>query len=205
MYPPQESPVPHVTKALRDIDLGRGVVGLELGFGQRIGMTVAQLQELVDALPEVDLVDATPVLQTVRMLKSDSEVDRLERACRLSEDGVKHGWEQLRPGMTERELVAKMAAHMFEAGSEVGTKPILLAIMAGDRWSLSNGVPSDYPILNGDLVLVDGGATFRGYVCDFMRQAVLGEATPLQRRWFDALVEIQRRGHRRRPPGRGRP
>jgi Xaa-Pro aminopeptidase len=126
------------------------------------------------------------------MLKSDDELDRLTRASAISEAGVRAGWEALREGQTEREIVRNMAVRMYEAGAEVGTKPTFLGILAGDRWRMANAVASDYRIKLGDLILIDGGATYRGYTCDFIRQASVGPLTEPQRRWFDAVIEANR-------------
>jgi Xaa-Pro aminopeptidase len=188
MYPAQEPPVPYIVQALRDRHLDRGRIGIELGFGYRLGMNQEQFQQLVELLPDVEFVDATPIMQAVRMLKSDAEVDRLLRAAEISEAGVRAGWEALRPGLTEREILAIMGSKMYAEGAEVGTKPSFFGILAGDRWRLANAVASDYAVKPGDIILVDGGASYRGYTADFIRQASIGRPTPAQKEWFDAAV-----------------
>lgn len=189
IYPAQEPPVPHIVGALRERGLDRGRIGVELGFGQRLGMNQDQFYQLVHELPDVQFVDATPLMQAVRMLKSDAEVDRLAHACAISEAGTEAGWRVLMPGMTEREILAVMGSAMYARGAEMGTKPTYLAILAGERWRLSNAVASDYAVKNGDLILVDGGATYRGYTCDYIRQAAVGHPTQQQQDWFEAVVE----------------
>jgi Xaa-Pro aminopeptidase len=191
-FPPQDPPMPFVARAVEERGLAHGRIGLELGFGQRLGMNQQQLNELVTLLPQVEFVDATPFTQAVRMLKSQSEIERLERASAITEAGVRAGWEELREGQTERDIVRIMAARMYELGAEFGTKPSFVGILAGDRWRLANAVASDYRVKKGDLVLVDGGATFRGYVCDFIRQASLGPLTRAQVDWFDRVIEATR-------------
>lgn len=188
-FPPQESPIEYIADALRDAGLGRARIGLELGFGQRLGMNQQQFHELQVALPDVEFVDVTPLTQAVRMLKSAPEVERIARACAISCAGVRAGWESLREGVSERELLSTMASEMFRAGAEVGTKPAFFGIQAGERWWLSNAVASDYRVKRGDMVLVDGGATFRGYTCDFIRQASLGPLSSAQQEWFELMVE----------------
>jgi Xaa-Pro aminopeptidase len=189
IYPAQEPPISYVVGALKERGLGKRRIGLELGFGQRLGMNQEQFHQLVQAMPEVEFVDATPIFQAVRMLKTPAEIERLAMACKISEAGTEAGWRALRSGMTEREILSVMAAKMYELGAEVGTKPSFFGILAGDRWRLANGVASEYRIGPGDLILIDGGATYRGYVCDFIRQACLGRPSSQQLRWFDAVVK----------------
>jgi Xaa-Pro dipeptidase len=152
-------------------------------------MNHEQLRELERLLPNAEIVDATPLMQTVRMLKSAAEIGRLERAAEISAIGVEAGWRALRPAMTEREILQVIGAAMFAAGAEVGTKPSFFGILAGDRWHLANAVASDYGVQQGDFVLVDGGASYRGYVCDFIRQASLGEPSQERRRWYTATLK----------------
>lgn len=188
-FPPQEPPIPAIVGELRRRGLDRGRIGIELGFGQRLGMNQEQLSELVELLPDAEIVDATPLMEAVRMLKSEAEIDRLERAAQMTLAGIEAGWRALRPGMTERDVVGTMASSMFAQGAEVASKGVQLGIMAGERWRLSNAVPSDYVLKQGDLALVDGGASYRGYMCDLIRQAKLGPLTDEQRRWFDAALQ----------------
>lgn len=188
-YPPALAPIDHLVAELQKRDLHKGRLGIELGFGQRLGMNQMQFQSLLAALPDATFADATPLMEAVRMLKSELEIERIARACEITCAGVEAGWRNLREGMSERELAAVMAAAMFQSGAEVGTKPSLFGTLAGERWRLANAVPSDYQVRRGDLILVDGGASFRGYVCDLIRQASLGPPTQAQREWFGITVD----------------
>lgn len=189
VYHAQESPIGYLVEALKARGLTRGRIGIELGFGQRLGMNQEQLHALVEALPEVEFVDATPLYQAVRMLKSELEIERLARACEISTTGVEAGWRALRPGISERELLSVVATTMFQHGAEVGTRPAFFGILAGPRWGYANSAASDYQIQPGDFVLVDGGAPYRGYSCDFIRLACVGEPTAQQRDWAVAAIE----------------
>lgn len=189
VYHAQESPIGYIVAALEERGLTKGRIGIELGFGQRLGMNQEQLHTLVEALPDVEFVDATPLCQAVRMIKSGAEIERLAKAAEISTAGVESGWRALRPGVSERELLAVMATSMFEHGAEVGTKPAFFGILSGPRWGYANSAASDYAVQSGDFVLVDGGATYRGYVCDFIRLACVGTPTEQQRDWAAAAIE----------------
>jgi Xaa-Pro aminopeptidase len=187
-FPPQEPPVAFIVRELEARGLVKGRIGIELGFGQRTGMSYHQLHELSELLPHAEIVDATPLMQSVRMLKSPEEISRLRRAAEISASGVETAWRSLQQGQTESEILQAIAAAVFAEGAEMGTKPSFFAVIAGDRWQLSNAVASDYAIRTGDSVVVDGGASYRGYACDFIRHASLGEPTAEHRRWYDAAV-----------------
>jgi Xaa-Pro dipeptidase len=187
-FPPQQPPVEFIVRELEHRGLARSRVGIELGFGQRIGMSYHQLHELAERLPEAEIVDATPLMQAVRMLKSSEEIRRLRRAAEISAHGVQAAWSSLQEGQTEHEILHAIAEAVFAEGAELGTKSSFFAVIAGDRWQLSNAVASDYRIRRGDSIVVDGGASYRGYGCDFIRHASVGEPSSEHRRWFDASV-----------------
>lgn len=191
-YSPQVSPIDFIAQAIRSRGLGKSRLAIELGFGQRLGMNQEQWAELQAALPEVEWVDVTMPVQCVRMLKSQAEIDRLAQSSRISCEGVAAGFRALKVGMTEREILSVMAAEMFRLGAEVGTKPAFFGIQAGDRWMQSNALASDYALKSGDVVLVDGGATYKGYVTDFIRQAAIGPISDAFKETFDVAVECNR-------------
>ena len=189
IYPDQENPIPYIAEALAEKGLD-GKIGTELGFGQRIGMTVNQLEALKTTIAPAELVDATPLTQAVRMIKSPREVDCLRRACAISQAGIKAGYESLVPGMSEKELASVIGSTMYAEGAELGTQPSFFGLNAGpERYKVVNALASEYRIQPGDLVMADCGAVYHGYSTDFIRQACLGEPTAEQRKWFSIAVE----------------
>ena len=190
IYPDQENAVPYSVSALRDKGLAAGRIGMELGFGQRLGMTQNDYAALTSALPDAEVVSATELMQTVRMLKSSAEVDRVRRACEISQLAVREGFSALHEGMTEKELAALLGAAMFREGAELSSRPSFLTVSSyPGRPKMVNSLASDYAISRGDMVMLDGGATYGGYATDFIRQAILGPPSDDQRRWFDISIE----------------
>ncbi len=94
------------------------------------------------------------------------------------------GWHALHIGMTEKELAAVMISTMIQEGAEP-MKTFLCVTSGSQRYQIVNCPPSDYQLKQGDLVMIDGGAAYNGYVTDFIRQACLGQPTTQQQEWFD--------------------
>jgi Xaa-Pro aminopeptidase len=190
IYPDQENPTPTIAEAVKAKGLDRVRIGMELGFGQRLGLHIEGFEELKRALAPAEIVNGTTVTQAVRMLKSSAEVEKIRRACEISQAGVRAGWEELRPGISEKELVRVMGATMFAEGAELGTQPTFLCLAGGpERYRMANALASDYCVAEGDIVFIDGGAVYDGYATDFIRQACLGEPRDDQRRWFEVAIE----------------
>jgi Xaa-Pro aminopeptidase len=79
--------------------------------------------------------------------------------------------------MTEKELMAIMVSTMFREGAEPGIVPSTFAVSTGSRArrGVVNALASDEVIKKGESVFVDLGACYKGYVCDFIRTAFVGE------------------------------
>jgi Xaa-Pro aminopeptidase len=190
IYSDQVDPIPYISECLKGKGFSRANIGAELGFGERLGCTYHQFEELKARLPDAQFVSATRLIQEVRMHKSPAEVECLRKACEISQKGVKAGWEALQPGITERELVSIMVSTMYREGAEAGISPSLYAIRAGRRRNkIGNALPTDTVIQEGDFVVVDGGACYKGYVCDFIRQAFVGNPSKDQLDLFNLTVE----------------
>ncbi len=190
-FSPQVPPIPFAAQMIREIIGDSGKIGIELGFGQRLGMNIEQFTQLQEELPGVEFVDVTPIAETVRMLKSEAEIDRIRKAAEMSTAAVKTTWESLKVGMTERDVAISLGTEMYRGGAEVsGTKQSTWGIMAGKRIRHANAVADDTePLEPGDRILIDGGATYKGYVTDFIRTASFGPVDELTASWYDISHE----------------
>ncbi|MEG0108197.1 MAG: M24 family metallopeptidase, partial [Lachnospiraceae bacterium] len=85
----------------------------------------------------------------------------------------------IKVGVTEKELASKLSHYMVMEGAD--TKPYGGILISGIRTSLLHGIPSNKTIEYGDLVLMDYGCQYKGYLSDMTRTVVVGRATPKQR------------------------
>ncbi|MBF6331386.1 M24 family metallopeptidase [Nocardia transvalensis] len=123
----------------------------------------------LNALP----VSATPVLRQLRMRKDASEVDALRRAGAAIDRVHARVGEWLRPGRTEAEVAADIAAAIVEEGH---TAAAFVIVGSGPNGADPHHAVSDRRIEAGDVVVVDiGGPVAPGYFSDSTRTYVLGE------------------------------
>jgi Xaa-Pro aminopeptidase len=192
-------PVVAIVDALTDLDVAKGRLGLELGYGTRIGMSQADYLHLAGLLDEAELVDNAEAIWALRMIKSPAEIDVLREVCAHTCDAFQVGFEALCGGMTERELAGIMFAEM---ASRTKFRPGFIGIRSGKlKYTMMNVPPFDKPMEPGDLVVVDGGAILKDYWCDMMRMASIGDPSPDQRRFFDVDLAAQRAGMAAVKPG----
>jgi Xaa-Pro aminopeptidase len=153
----------------------------ELGLaGRRIGIEASYLNHrdymrLVDALPKATIEPIDELLEGLRMIKTGNEIERLTRAGRLAERVAYESLERWQPGMTEADLSRTISDKFAAAG---GDKLTMLAVTAGERTPMLNGVATDREIRRSEVVRIDVIGLVDNYYCDVARTAVVGEPAP---------------------------
>ncbi len=149
----------------------------------------AQLQNLA---PGVTCVAERNLGPALRRTKEPSEVALLREAARISDLGMVAAFQAARPGATNRDVAAAAAAVMLKAGCEEAGMQVVsgpgTAYMGTGNWTLE----PRRVIQKGDLVLVDMGILYHGYLGDQTRTALVGEGTALQR----AVIETVQQAYR---------
>jgi Xaa-Pro aminopeptidase len=184
-------PIVAIWQTLEDLELASARIGLELGYGTRVGMSQADFDALRSQLPAMRAVDAAEALWKVRMIKSPAEVECIRRACSATSHAFRAALSSAHEGMTERQL----AGIMFREMAISDYRPGFVMVRSGQlKYRMINVEAFMKPLERGDLVIVDAGATYRDYWTDFMRMGCVGEPTAEQRRFFDCELAAQQAG-----------
>ena len=186
---------------LREIGHGRGyaaliqeVVGDEqlrrVGFEDAY-MTVQDYERYRKAL-SCDLVPATQLLWDLRMVKDDEEIEAMVAAQRIAERALTDILEEIRPGVTEKEIAARLQYLMLHYGaSDMSFDPI---VVSGPNGSLPHGVPSERTIQRGEFVTMDFGCVYQGYCSDMTRTVAVGFATEEMQAVYNTVLSAQKAG-----------
>lgn len=173
--------------------LGQAVT--EMGI-QKMGfedcyMTVAQHLAYAEVLPCV-LEPAQDLLGDLRASKDADEVALMMEAQRITDAAFSEIIKFIKPGMTEREVAAKLVYDMMCMGAnKVSFDPI---VVSGANGSLPHGIPSDKKIENGEFVTMDFGCMYGGYCSDMTRTVAVGEPTEEMRKVYDTVLQAQLAG-----------
>lgn len=188
-----------IADALAELGLAEARLGL-VGF--RTGIFSNTVPHLVvtgldEALPRASIVDVTPLLEQVRLIKSPEEIGMLERAAELSRASIHRLHETAEPGVTELEVVAAMAHEQIRLGGEPNTFNLLCSgPVDGDErvWHLVHGVETQTqrPLREGDLIVTEFHASWGGYLSGAEFSVHLGTPPPqLRRIWEGALACLE--------------
>ncbi len=133
------------------------------------------LQEAADAV----LTPTENVIEKLRSVKTPQEIEYLRAACEIACRAFYRILDDIRVGVTEKELAAKLSSYMVFEGAD--TQPYGNILISGPNTSLLHGIPSDRAIQYGDFVLMDYGCQFNGYMSDMTRTVVVGKASSRQK------------------------
>jgi Xaa-Pro aminopeptidase len=156
------------------------------------GVTWAQQRELASAFAPIELVPAGAVVEELRRVKDDGEVDRIAAACAIADDAFVSLLPRLADGPTEREFALALEFAMRERGAtHMSFDPI---IAAGPNGAMPHSRPSDRRIEAGELVVCDFGCIVDGYCSDMTRTVSVGDPGPDARRLYDLVLASQQAG-----------
>ena len=186
---------------IRETGAGRGygallkeVIGEEnlqqIGFEDAY-MTVQDYRRYSEALP-CELVPATELLWQLRVVKTEEEVAIMESAQRIAERALEEILNEIRPGVSERSIAARIQYLMLSYGAEnMSFDPI---VVSGPNSSLPHGVPGERLIQEGDFVTMDFGCIYHGYCSDMTRTVAVGHATDEMRTIYNTVLTAQLAG-----------
>jgi Xaa-Pro aminopeptidase len=123
---------------------------------------------MYDSLAGHRIVEATFPMERLRLLKRPEELDLLRESSERVVQSMAAVFRQCAPGMTKNDLVAKLRRE--EVGRDLTFEYCL--ITAGRDL---NRAPSDQKLQNGDIMSLDSGGNYHGYIGDLCRMGILGE------------------------------
>ena len=161
-----------------------------LGFDEEY-MTVANHKNYTEKL-KCELKGASKLMTELRTVKDEEEIRRLTKAQRISEKALSEIMDFIKPGVTEKEIAARLQYLMLLYGAEkMSFDPI---VVSGPNGAMPHGVPSDKKVENGEFITMDFGCVADGYCSDMTRTVALGYVTDEMREVYETVLKAQLAG-----------
>jgi Xaa-Pro dipeptidase len=186
-------------------DAFRGAVRA-LGLnGKHIGVEPRQLRLLEfryveTAAPEADYPDASAVLSGLRLRKEQAEVEAMRQAVKIAQSALEATIPLIRIGMSEKELSSALVSQLLKHGSEPEL-PFSPIVTAGPNSAIGHASPTERKLQAGDLLVIDWGAAYAGYVSDLTRTFAVGDVNEEYRRIHKIVQEANAAGRAAAMPG----
>lgn len=176
-----ENPLAAVAAWLGKRGLAKGRIGVEETVRY---FAVDGLQK---AMPDATIVNGAPVVRGCRMHKSVAEIALMQVAADITLAAYRHTAPQVEVGMTPAQIGAIMKAATQALGGQSEFELILL----GEASAYPHGSGKPQAVRDGEVVLMDCGATVHGYQSDISRSFVHGKASARQRQVWDQMRKGQ--------------
>lgn len=205
---------------LSSIGVKLGLNGAKIGVEQElevVGTTYRHAEPIIPAAPWAEmleevfagssLLDATELLQSAKLIKTEYDLERLRVANEIAEKGTTKFLNDLEPGMSEVQISAIIEGTIRNAGAGYKGARLVwaeaeVASGAVNTTKANLLIPStDRVIEEGDLVMVEMATVMDGYYSDLTYMAVAGESNDRQREVHNAVLEAQQAASRQMVPG----
>ena len=131
------------------------------------------------AMPQAEFLNGTCITAGCRMQKSANEIALIQFAMNLTLKVHQSAARILEAGMSTVDVQAFLTAAHLKLGTD-GPPPFRI-VLFGEPTAYPHGVPYPQELREGDMVLIDTGATVDGYFSDITRTYVFGEPSKRQR------------------------
>ncbi len=163
-------------------------LGFEAGH-----ITFSFYRQLTNLLNErqssLKLIPLDGVVEALRIIKEPEELALIARAVAIGDDAFSSVSQNLRAGMTEKEIAWELEKSIREHGSQ--GVPFEVIVASGLNAALPHHQPADRAIKEGEPVLMDIGAKLDGYASDLTRTICLGTPEDKFRRIYDIVLGAQ--------------
>ena len=155
---------------------------------------------LKEKYPAHSVAKSNPILQRLRSIKDPIELDLMQKACNITEKGVRRLLNFVKPGVWEYEIEAELM-HEFLRNRSKGFAytPI---VASGNNANVLHYIENNQQCQAGDLILLDVGAEYANYSSDLTRTIpVSGKYTDRQKAVYNAVNRVKNNATKMLVPG----
>ena len=160
-------------------------VGIMKGHETQLRMPLGDWERLRQALPAVGFTDATDLVQALRMVKSEAEIEKLGAICAIGSATFAQVPQFAHEGAPLDEVFRAFRREALTQGADDAPYVVGASAQGGYRDVISP--PNGTPLAVGDILMLDTGLVQDGYYCDFDRNWAVGHATDPAQRAYDVL------------------
>lgn len=152
-------------------------------------VSFAEYTALEDVIEETPLVPISGMIESLREVKDQEEIDTIQHACHIADQAFDRVLKMVRPGMTEIEVANQLDFYMRSLGASSVSFETIVA--SGVRSAMPHGVASEKVIEQGDLITLDFGCYYNGYVSDMTRTFAIGDPGEKLKEIYQIVLEAQ--------------
>ena len=149
-------------------------IGLEMDAHY---FTAYSYKKLLDGLPNAKLIDSERLVNWVRVIKSDAEIDLMKKASKITELGMKKAFDTIKPGIRQSDLVSEITGTLIKGTNDYGGdySAIVPLLPTGKGTSASHLTWNDSKFVEGEATIIELSGVYKRYHCPMARTVLLGK------------------------------
>ncbi len=171
----------YITKVISDNSVK--AIGFEGGF-----VSYNTYVGYCEKYPMCKLVDIGNTIEVIRQLKTQDEIEKMQKAQDIADAAFSHLLKMITPNMTELDVSVELEYAMRKSGADAIAFDTIA--VSGDASSLPHGTPRNVKLKSGFLTL-DYGAKCGGYCSDMTRTIVIGRADAEMKKLYNTVLQAQ--------------
>ncbi|MDH3689127.1 MAG: Xaa-Pro peptidase family protein [Gammaproteobacteria bacterium] len=191
-----EDPIDILQDLMQPRDYLKRRIGLEVPYYY---LSVPDHAKIQGMLGGTTVVDATRLIEDLKLVKSSAEIAYVRRAAEIANAAMQVAQNAMVEGATECEVAGAVYHTLLAQGGDSPASP--LNLVSGDRSCFAHGAPTERALRRGDSINIEFGGAYKRYCTTIGRQFCIGqpddrllEVYEIVRGACDACIELMTPG-----------
>jgi len=181
--------------AVQDLGLARKKIGVEPNQ-----FRLLEYQLMKNSCPDAVFLDGSEVVALLRSIKGYEEIEHMSQAVKIAETALVETLKMVHIGVSEKKIASELFLQLVRHGSDTSL-PFSPIVAAGPNGANPHSTPTSRELQGGDLLIIDWGARYKGYVSDITRTFGVGMVGDEARRIHELVQKANAAGRHAGAPG----
>ena len=174
-------------------------IGIMKGHETHLRMPLGDYERLMANLKSLKIADATSLILGLRQVKSEAEIEKIAHICAIGS----RTFARVPEIASEGQPLSQVFRAFRQEGLAQGADDVPYLVGGAEKGGYSDVIspPSEKPLAQGDILMLDSGANWDGYFCDFDRNWAVGSADDASLCAYDLLWRATEAGIEAVRPG----
>lgn len=158
-----------------------------VGFEENY-ITYSTYKEYIRKYRINNFVETENIIEKQRIIKDEEELQKIRKACEITDECFSYIIEYIEPGMTEKQIAREIEEYYRKRTDGLSFETI---VASGENTSKPHAVPTDRKIQEKDIITIDMGCKVDGYCSDMTRTFFVGEPTEEMKKVYNLVLKDQ--------------
>ena len=193
-------PYDYLVKILKDEKWDKLSIGVEMDAHY---FTAYCYEKLKQGLPNAKIKDSDRLVNWARLVKSNTEINFMKSAAKISEIGMKTAYEVIKPGVRQCDAVGEIQKALFYGTPEYGGEYASIATLlpTGKGTTATHLTASQDKFVKGEATIIELSGVYKRYHAPMARTVLLGEPDQLKIDTMKKTIEALQAGIDATKPG----